>query len=67
MTIEEEVLELMNKGKASLKKGWVMSEILKDISERHGEDGMKVARKFIIEEYCGITEGNEEIVMIEGE
>ena len=67
MTIEEEVLELMNKDKSSLKKGWVKSEILKDISERHGEDGMKVARKFIIEEYCGITEGNEEIVMIEGE
>ena len=67
MTIEEEVLEIMNKDKSSLKKGWVMSEILKDISERHGEDGMKVARKFIIEEYCGITEGNEEIVMIEGE
>jgi hypothetical protein len=67
MTIKEEVLTLMKKGKASLKKGWVMSEILKDISERHGEDGMKIARKFIIEEYCGITEGNEEIVMIEGE
>lgn len=67
MTIKEEVLELMNKGKSSLNKSWVMSEILKDISEKHGEDGMKIARKFIIEEYCGITEGNEEIVMIEGE
>ena len=31
MTIKEEVLSLMEKGKASVKRGWVMSDILKEI------------------------------------
>jgi len=63
MTIKEEVLDLMKKGKTGIKKGWIMSEITKEISEKYGETGMKVARKFILEEYCGITEKNEEVAM----
>jgi|TARA_R100001530_G_scaffold29_1_gene69 hypothetical protein len=54
--ITEDVLALMVKGKASIKRGWVMTEILKEISNKYGEPGMKVAREFIIKDYCGIKE-----------
>jgi len=50
------VLSLMQQGKASVKRGWVMSDILKEIKDKHGESGMKVARDYIIKDHCGITE-----------
>jgi len=59
MTIKEEVLTLMKKGKASVKRGWVMSDILKEIEDKHGEGGMKVARDYIVKDHCGITERDQ--------
>ena len=59
MTIKEEVLTLMKKGKASVKRGWVMSDILKEIEDKHGEGGMKVARDYIIKDYCEIPERDQ--------
>ena len=56
MTIKEEVLSLMVMNKASVKRGWVMSDILKEIEDKHGESGMRVARDYIIKDHCGITE-----------
>jgi hypothetical protein len=59
MTIKEEVLSLMEKGKASVKKGWVMSDILKEIEDKHGEKGMNEARDYIIKDYCEIPERDQ--------
>jgi len=53
------VLSLMQQGKASVKRGWVMSDILKEIEDKHGEGGMKVARDYIIKDYCEIPERDQ--------
>ena len=57
--IKEEVLSLMEKGKASVKRGWVMSDILKEIEDRHGKKGMNEARDYIIKDHCGIPEWDQ--------
>jgi hypothetical protein len=33
-----------------------MSDILKEIKDKHGENGMKIARDYIVKDHCGITE-----------
>ena len=57
--IKEEVLSLMVMNKASVKRGWVMSDILKEIEDRHGEKGMNEARNYIIKDYCEIPERDQ--------
>jgi len=59
MTIKEEVLSLMEKGKASVKRGWVMSDILKEIEDKHGKNGMNEARDYIIKDHCDIPEWDQ--------
>ena len=59
MTIKEDVLSLMEKGKASVKRGWVMSDILKEIEDKHGEKRMNEARDYIIKDHCGIPEWDQ--------
>jgi len=56
LLVRASVLSLMQQGKASIKRGWVMSDILKEIKDKHGESGMKVARDYIVKDHCGITE-----------
>ena len=56
LLVKASVLSLMQQGKASIKRGWVMSDILKEIKDKHGESGMKVARDYIVKDHCGITE-----------
>lgn len=57
--IKEEVLSLMVMNKASVKRGWVMSDILKEIEDRHGEKGMNEARDYIIKDHCDIPEWDQ--------
>jgi len=56
LLVKASVLSLMQQGKASIKRGWVMSDILKEIKDKHGESGMKIARDYIVKDHCGITE-----------
>ena len=41
---------LMDAGKASKKQGWVMSEILDEVSMRFGRDMTTYARNYIIQQ-----------------
>ena len=40
---------LMDAGKASKKNGWVMSEILNEVSKRCGDDMASFARTYILQ------------------
>ena len=33
-----------------------VKNLLKEIKDKHGESGMKVARDYIVKDHCGITE-----------
>ena len=49
---------LMSQAKASRRRGWAMSKILKDIEKKHDKAGAKTARDWIVKDYCQIEEKN---------
>jgi len=49
---------LMSQAKASRRRGWAMSKILKDIEKKHDKAGAKTARDWIVKDYCKIEEKN---------
>ena len=59
LLVRASVLSLMQQGKASVKRGWVMSDILKEIEDKHGEKGMNEARDYIIKDHCDIPEWDQ--------
>jgi hypothetical protein len=50
------IKELMEKGKDTPSKGWVMSDILQKARDKYGPDGYIFGRDYIVKEYCGINE-----------
>jgi hypothetical protein len=50
------VKKLMQEGKDSPRRGWVMSEILEKAIEKFGPDGYIFGRDYIVLVYCGINE-----------
>ena len=47
---------LMDEGKDGPIHGWVMSDILSEVSERFGRDMVDFAKRHIVVEVCGIKE-----------
>ena len=47
---------LMDEGKDGPTHGWVMSEILAEISEKFGEKMADFARRYIVVDVCGMEE-----------
>ena len=47
---------LMDEGKDGPTHGWVMSEILAEISEKFGEKMADFARRYIVIDVCGMEE-----------
>ena len=44
----------MDEGKDGPTHGWVMSEILAEVSVRFGEDVVDLAKRYIVADICGI-------------
>ena len=47
---------LMDEGKDGPTHGWVMSDILSEVSERCGRDMVDFAKRHIVVDVCGIKE-----------
>lgn len=47
---------LMDEGKDGPTHGWVMSDILSEVSERFGRDMVDFAKRHIVVDVCGIKE-----------
>ena len=48
------VMKLIERGKASRRSGWVMSGILKEVEVQLGKAALPYARRYIIQDVCGI-------------
>ena len=54
----KDIKALMSQAKASRRRGWAMSKILKDIEKKYGKAGAKTSRDWIVKDYCKIEEKN---------
>tara|TARA_R100001163_G_C5025564_1_gene167214 strand:+ start:157 stop:357 length:201 start_codon:yes stop_codon:yes gene_type:complete len=54
LPVREDVDKLMKEGNDSPIKGWAMSNILLKIHEKHGSEGVKIAREYMVKDYAGM-------------
>jgi|TARA_Y100000310_G_scaffold146443_1_gene145772 polyhydroxyalkanoate synthesis regulator phasin len=55
--VKKQVDALIEEGKNSIDRGWVMSDILNTIRSNHGEKAEKLARDYIIYDLCSLWLG----------
>ena len=52
--VKDLVHQLMDAGKASRRKGWVMSDIVTEVNDAYGRDMAVFARDYIVKDVCGV-------------